>query len=154
MITALCTEGLSWINIRNYYYLLLLCYFWVTYGEVIILVEKLTIYFYRLKLAAKICSWYVSICWLFRKSSERADAHVTNWLRVENNALLKYSYISIRCVNASRLTQSQFNFSLISSKSIRHLFTNVKRFQKLPWPRNTCIKSINASVVKLFSTGG
>ena len=84
-----------------------------------------------------------------------ADAHVTNWLRVEINAMLKYSYISIRCVNAPRQPQSQFNFSLISSKSIRHLFTNVKRFQKLPWLRNTCIKSIKASVVKkLFSTGG
>ena len=27
----------------------------------------------------------------FPEITERADAHVTNWLRVENNAMLKYS---------------------------------------------------------------
>ena len=64
----------------------------ITYGEVKILVQKLTIYFYRLKLAAEINRLSVSICWLFRKSSERADAHFTNWLREENNATLKCSF--------------------------------------------------------------
>ena len=64
----------------------------ITYGEVKILVQKLTIYFYRLKLAAEINRLSVSICWLFRKSSERADAHFTNWFQVVNNAMLNYSY--------------------------------------------------------------
>ena len=50
----------------------------ITYGEVNMLVEKLTIHFYRLKLAVEIYRLKVSICWLFRISSERADAHVTN----------------------------------------------------------------------------
>ena len=66
------------------------------------MVEKLTTYIYRFTLAAEIYRLYVSICWLFEKSSERADVHVTNWLRVENNAMLKYSYILTRCVSVVR----------------------------------------------------
>ena len=71
-----------------------LCYLWaknlciyISYVEVKRLVEKLTIHFYLLKLAAEIyfgCKY--RFFGFFGIPFGRADPHVTNWPRVETTA--------------------------------------------------------------------
>jgi len=53
----------------------------------------------------------------------------SNW----NLEVLIFEERGKRKTSWGREEDQQQNFSFISSKSMRHLFTNLKRFQKLPW---------------------